>query len=241
MASGSEMASVPIRWISIEGNIGSGKSTFVCYLKSLSWPTNVEFVPEPVDIWETIRDTSTGKSMLELFYGDQERNAFSFQMMAYISRLSTIRESIRKVLARYPTPTPEKPVVIISERCLETDANVFAKMLREDGKIRDVDYQIYRKWFDEFIRDLPKPILLYVRTDPEVCSKRIIRRLRRGEEGIPIEYLRKCHNYHDQWIHWGDRLVTTELLFLDGDVERDITDIEPYEDWMEMVGPVLGV
>jgi deoxyadenosine/deoxycytidine kinase len=249
MASGNEMLSVPIHWITIEGNIGSGKSTFVSYLKSLPWDINVEFVPEPVDIWETIRDSATGKSMLELFYGDQERNAFSFQMMAYISRLTTIRESIRKVLSRHPTPTPEKPVVIISERCLETDANVFAKMLHNDGKIRGVDYQIYRKWFDEFIRDLPKPKIIYVRTNPEICSKRIIRRLRKGEEGIPLDYLLKCHEYHEEWIRGTEEFYTpvdsngnvkrerksSAPIVLNGNAERDITDIEPYDDWMEIL------
>ena len=222
-----------IRWITIEGNIGSGKSTFMSFLKSLPWGDNVEFVPEPVDVWETIRD-STGKSMIELFYGDQARNAFSFQMMAYISRLSLMRESIRRVQARYPSPTPDKPILIISERCLETDANVFAKMLFDDGKIREVDYQIYRRWFDEFTRDLPVAEVVYVRTSPEVCSERIHRRLRKGEEGIPLEYLTRCHEYHESWIS-----PRKNKVILDGNQERICETgikMESYNDWLHQIG-----
>ena len=40
--------------------------------------------------------------------------------------------------------------VIISERCVFTDKNVFAKMLYESDKIDEIEYTIYTKWFDEF-------------------------------------------------------------------------------------------
>ena len=40
--------------ISIEGNIGSGKSTFVNELKDNI--ENVLFIDEPVDQWEEIKD-----------------------------------------------------------------------------------------------------------------------------------------------------------------------------------------
>jgi Holliday junction resolvasome RuvABC ATP-dependent DNA helicase subunit len=53
--------------ISIEGNIGSGKSTFLSYLKSNN--TKFVFVREPVDEWESVRDTESGKSIIEKFDG----------------------------------------------------------------------------------------------------------------------------------------------------------------------------
>ena len=109
--------------ISIEGNIGSGKSTFLSYLKSNN--KKCVFVREPVDEWESVRDTESGKSIIEKFYEDQEKYSFPFQMMAFISRFSLLRKAIQ-----------ENPnAIIITERCLYTDKFVFAKMLFDMKKV----------------------------------------------------------------------------------------------------------
>ena len=51
--------------ISIEGNIGSGKSTFLQHLKTHNKSDNVIFVDEPVAEWLKIKDSSN-KNILEL-------------------------------------------------------------------------------------------------------------------------------------------------------------------------------
>ena len=177
--------------ITIEGNIGSGKSTLLARLKEeFKNDTNVVFVREPVDEWEKIMD-STGKSMLHKFYEDQEKYSFAFQMMAYISRLSLLREAI----------TANPSATIITERGLHTDRFVFAKMLYDMGKMEDVCYAIYLRWFDEFSKDYPITKVIYVETDPEICHERITKRSRTGEDSIPLEYLQKCHEYHNKMMY----------------------------------------
>ena len=70
---------------SIEGNIGSGKSTLVNMLKiEQENNKNIVFMDEPVCIWESIKDKE-GTNIIEKFYGNTPKYAFSFQMMAYIS------------------------------------------------------------------------------------------------------------------------------------------------------------
>ena len=51
--------------ISIEGNIGSGKSTLVEHLKSKfeRYNKTVYFLDEPVETWESIKDAE-GNSMI---------------------------------------------------------------------------------------------------------------------------------------------------------------------------------
>ena len=73
---------------SIEGNIGSGKSTLINFLKESD--IDVYYLPEPVDLWNEIKNSS-GVTILEKYYQDQKKYAFSFQMMAYISRISQIK------------------------------------------------------------------------------------------------------------------------------------------------------
>lgn len=211
--------------LSIEGNIGSGKSSFIRQLRSKEWSPNVIFLDEPVQDWETIKDSESNKTMLELFYTDQERNAFSFQMMAYITRLTKIRNAIRSYKG-------DGPLILITERCLFTDKNVFAKMLYDSKQIREVDYAIYTKWFDEFIKDIPTPIIIYVKTKPSICYNRIHLRSRTGEESIPLSYLKKCHEYHDDWIYTMPNVVT-----LNGDYDK----LEPtdYNDWCTAVKTII--
>lgn len=177
-------------FFTLEGNIGSGKSTLLMHLKEFfnKKKINVGYVDEPVDEWSQIKD-SEGKTMLEKYYADQPRYAFAFQMMAYITRLVNIKKSIAL-----------KHDVILLERTMITDKEVFAKMLYDDGKMSDVEYQIYNKWFNAFTADIPEMHYIYVKTTPCISLNRIAIRNRSGES-IPLEYLVKCDRYHEDWLN----------------------------------------
>ena len=79
--------------ISIEGNIGSGKSTFLQYLKEHLTSDKICFLDEPIADWLSIVDTND-TNIIERYYDDQKKYAFSFQMMAYISRLSLSKKAL---------------------------------------------------------------------------------------------------------------------------------------------------
>ena len=97
--------------------------------------------------------------------------------------------------------------IIITERSIHTDKNVFAKMLYDDGKIEEVEYQIYLKWFDEFIEEVKVDYVIYIKATAEKCFERIKKRNRSGESEIPLDYLIKCGQYHDDWIIPENNLV----------------------------------
>ena len=81
---------------SIEGNIGSGKSSLIQELKK-EYKDNkkILFLEEPVKIWETIKDEQ-GTNIIDKFYNNIGEYSFKFQMMAYISRLKILKESLNK-------------------------------------------------------------------------------------------------------------------------------------------------
>lgn len=197
------------RIIAIEGNIGSGKSTLFDLLRSRPALSSVVFVEEPVGLWETIRDDTTGESLLQRFYADPERYAFAFQTMAFFSRLALLNKS------------PDG-CILVTERSLLTDRDVFAKMLHDSGKIDDLCYKVYLHNSASFVDVAPNKII-YVKTEPLCCEERIVRRNRCGESDISIEYLRQCDEYHEAMV----RNATSEVLELDGNREicRDALDI----------------
>jgi deoxyadenosine/deoxycytidine kinase len=205
--------------ITIEGNIGSGKSTIVNKLKEKYGDNKrICFLQEPVDIWNSIRDEDEN-TILSLYYENQKEYAFSFQMMAYISRLELLKNAI-----------DEGYEYIVSERSLETDKNVFAKMLYDDRKIKHVEYQIYMKWFNKFKNLFNEENIVYIRTEPHVSFNRVNKRAREGEN-IPIEYLENCHKYHEEWIIKNENI---NCLLINGneDIEKHP---EIMEDWMTTI------
>lgn len=202
--------------ISIEGNIGSGKSTLIKMLKNLK--LNLIFLPEPVDEWNKIVD-SNGTNILEKYYSNQKRYAFSFQMMAYITRLKQLLDC-----------NASENSVIITERCLYTDREIFAKMLYDSGMIEDIEYSIYLRWFDYFIKNIEINHFIYLRNDPEVCLQRIHIRDRKGET-IPIEYLINCHKYHENWLNNKEN-----ILILDGN--ENYSDKLP-EKWISLINSFI--
>ena len=189
-ASTSSATTAPVI-ISVDGNIGSGKSTKVRDLENYykeKGRTDVIFIQEPVDSWNSVVDEN-GVTILSNYYKDQKRFAFRLQMLAYISRLALLRNAIKKGY-KY----------IITERCVGTDRNVFSKMLYDKGDIEHDEYIIYKKWFNEFISDVPIGAIVYIKASPEICLERVNIRAREGEN-IPLEYLKECDKYHDEWIN----------------------------------------
>jgi deoxyguanosine kinase len=208
--------SVTYTIVSIEGNIGSGKSTLLANLRQhYENNSNVVFLKEPVDEWEKIKDEN-GETILKKFYADQEKYSFPFQMMAYVSRLKVLRDTLKTI----KNDSENRNIVIITERSLYTDKMVFAKMLYDSKKIEHVNYQIYLNWFDTFSDEFPVNKVVYVKTSPEKCYQRIVKRSRTGEENIPLDYLASCSNYHDNMLDKQNlECVCLDQLILDGNVD----------------------
>ena len=206
--------------LSIDGNIGSGKSTLYKDLQS-HYKNNADicFVPEPVDDWTKIVDAENTPILTNL-YKNTKKYAFRFQMMAYISRLHLLRQKVKE----------NKYRIIISERSVQTDRNIFAKMLFDDGMIEHDEYQIYNQWFDEFLDDMYLGGIIYVKADPDICAERVTLRAREGET-IPIEYLQKCHIYHENWLE-----TNTDKLVIEANVDtrtKENTGIR--QQWVDSV------
>lgn len=220
-----------IQLISIEGNIGSGKSTLLANLKNhYKDNRNVIFLREPVDEWSNIKDEN-GVTIIEKFYSDQNKYSFSFQMMAYISRLKLLRDAVAQIENNIKElfynfknnkrgiPKNEK-YFIVTERSLFTDKMVFAKMLYDSGKIESINYQIYLSWFNTFADDFKVNKIIYVNTSPEKCYERIGKRHREGEDKIPIDYLTNCHTYHEDMLDKSSsECVCNSQLILDGNTD----------------------
>jgi deoxyadenosine/deoxycytidine kinase len=114
---------------------------------------------------------------------------------------------------------------IVLERSLAADKRIFAKMLYDEGKIDDVCYQIYQKFYNEFSDEICLDGIVYIDADADVCKQRVEKRSRQGEDGIPLEYLQKCKDYHDIWMadeHMALKIKTNQTVTYDPEDRNDV-------------------
>jgi len=187
--------------ISLDGNIGAGKSTLLETLR-VAMP-EVEVVLEPVGLWSSLKDAD-GKSLLELFYEDKRRWAYTFQNFALLTRAKALSEAMSRT----------KKTVIITERSPLTDRYVFAEMLRDSGDLTELEWTLYLRWYDSFTKNIPVTGIIYLGTSVLRSADYIVRRGRAGEESMSLEYLKALDLQHRLW------LDTTELPVLRVNVEE---------------------
>ena len=210
--------------ISIDGNIGSGKSTLLRKLRerNLDW----HFIDEPVESWMALKNEG-GESLLELFYKDKRRWAYTFQNTDLLTRILNMKAAIAKWQA---AGRPGRPI-FITERCVDTDAKVFAKIMLEEGDIDRLEWDLYRKWYDNFAWMAPSPVAyIHVDTPADICVKRIAERARDGEGGIPEDYLRKLDGAHQEWLK-GSGLKVPVMRYNNYSAEGQ-TSVEDVEKWV---------
>lgn len=206
--------------ISIEGNIGSGKTTLINKLQE-NLQEDFVFLEEPLDEWLEIKDEREN-TILSKFYSDQSKYSFSFQMMAYISRLNKLKEQLNQTKN------------IFTERSLSTDKYVFAKMLYDNKLMDSCEYQIYNKWFDSFNKETAITKMIYVKTDPIICNERVNKRSRDGENNISQEYLNTCHLYHEEMI----KNLNIPILVLDGN--DNVFNENVLSDWKDKISKFIA-
>ena len=236
--------------ISLEGNIGAGKSTLLTRLQHAaeissrgsqhrpnkvgSKHINIEFVQEPVSRWSNSDNQGgleTNVNLLSCFYADPDKYAFPFQIMAYTTQLDELYKSIKK-----------QPSIVLTERSLESNREIFTKMFRDEGKIDSVHYQIYCENAQTCRALCPHTIatdaVIYLRSSPDVCVERIQKRGREGEERITLDYLKTCHDYHEDWL---GNMPAENCLVLDADKDLSFYNLCEILDFMDEVATRIRV
>ena len=206
--------------ISLDGNIGAGKSTLLSEIRK-SIP-ELRVVDEPVGQWTALKN-GTGKNLLELFYEDKKRWAYTFQNCAILTRLKNIKEAVEELNAN-----GKGSQVILTERSVLTDKYVFAQMLRDSGDMDDLEWELYDSWFSIFSKQHQVNGIIYLSTSSTTSKDRIHIRNRQGEDRIQLEYLNALDRQHKQWIESTDIPVLTLSTEPGASLENNIQQIRDF-------------
>ncbi len=181
----------------LEGNIGAGKTTVG---RTIAASGTYGFIEEPTKAWRE----DFKSNMLDLFYSDTPRWAFTFQICTFVTRAKTWPE----ILAL----TNHRKVVL--ERSIFCDRFVFVENCHRMGLLSPVEYQLYCCLWDFLVVNYcdEPDLILYLRTPAEVCMQRIRDRGRAEESGVTLEYLLQLERLHDDWL-----LDHPRAIVLDGE------------------------
>lgn len=159
--------------ITIEGNIGSGKTSLA---KKLAQQYNTHLVLE----------TFADNPFLQKFFEKQQDYALGMEMFFMAERYEQFNNEIDIHLHE------EKPIII---DYLFTKSLIFAK-----ANLDSTEFNLFKKIFDILNPKLPSPdLIIYLHSEPKRLIENIKFRGREFEQTVRLEYLKKIEDaYFDR-------------------------------------------
>lgn len=200
------------KFIAIAGNIGAGKSSLLDFLTSTY---DVSPFYEPNDANPYLQD----------FYRDMRRWAFPSQLFFLSNKFRIHQEADRT------------PGVVIQDRTIFEDAEIFATALHQMRMIDRRDWETYQAFYQAILRAIQPPdLMIYLRCSMRTLRQRIRLRGRAMEQNIPLSYLRRLNRLYEQWVANYD---LGEVLILDSDQLDFVSDLVDRQDVRSRIEAVL--
>lgn len=157
-------------YISIEGNIGAGKSTIA---KALAEKLNAHFLPEKFE----------ENTLLPLFYENKKKLALLTEFSFLIERQNQLSTYFKK---------HSKKITVSDfhfDKCL-----CFAK-----ANLKSNDFKLYKKNFNQIKLTIPNPdLVVYLNVETDLLLKNIKKRGRFIEKNIQKDYLEKVNKSYQK-------------------------------------------
>jgi len=212
----------PYKYISIEGNIGAGKTSLA---KLLAEDLGSKLVLEEF----------TENTFLPKFYENPERYAFPVELSFLSERFSQLKRELNTADLFSPN--------IISDYFI-SKCQIFAK-----NNLSKDEYDLFMKMYEIVEATCPKPdLMVYLYLDVEELHYNIRKRGRSYEQSITDEYLVNIQNQYLEYIRQHEdmrvlMIYTKGLDFVTNtshyEMLRDLI-LQPRESGVYRVQPLLG-
>lgn len=200
------------KFIAIAGNIGAGKSSLLDFLTSTY---DVAPFYEPNDENPYLPD----------FYKNMERWAFQSQLY-FLSNKFRIHQAADRASG-----------VVVQDRTIFEDAEIFATALHQMKKIDQRDWQTYWDFYQTILEAIQPPdLMIYLRCSMRTLRRRVRLRGRQMEQDIPLSYLKRLERLYENWI---GQYALSEVLVLESDRLDFVHDLIDRQDVRERIEALL--
>lgn len=193
----------------IEGNVGSGKTTFLDYFKKYE---NLCILSEPVELWRNC----AGHNLFAHLYNDPYKWSFPFQSYVQLTMLQH---------HMLPTNLPIK----LLERSIFSARYCFVERLAKKGIISSPSLSVLHEWFKHITNkfDVSVDLIIYLRTTPEVVYERVLARNRPEERSMSLQYLQEVHEMHENWLYYKTSFeCPAPVITLNADLDKSFIEKE---------------
>ena len=198
--------------IAIAGNIGAGKTSLVEFLTQTY---NITPFYEPND----------ENPYLEDFYKDMRRWSFHSQLY-FLSNKFRIHQKVDST-----------PGVVVQDRTIFEDVEIFATALYQMKKISDRDWRTYQDFYQSIIASIKPPdLMIYLKCSIPTIRKRIKIRGRQMEQDIPLSYLKLLDKLYNNWI---ENYTLSKVMVIESDKLNYVYDIIDRLDVMQQIELLL--
>jgi len=189
------------RYVAVAGTIGAGKTSLATWLQK-RYGLRPFYEPHEANPY------------LEDFYADMKRWGFHSQLFFLAHKLELHQQLLAST----------EPAVI--DRTIYEDAEIFARNLHLQGHIDKRDWQVYLRLYEGIARSLrPPDVLIALSCSVRTAKKRIAKRARAMEQGIPDAYLKRLHRLYEQWFDRWDRSPIVRIRTDDMDYVENLIDL----------------
>lgn len=193
--------------------MGAGKSSLVEFLSS-----TYQAVPfyEPNDDNPYLPD----------FYANMKSWAFHSQMY-FLSSKFRIHQAVDLT-----------PGMVIQDRTIYEDAEIFATALHDMRYIDDRDWNTYRAFYETILKAInPPDLMIYLRCSMRALRKRIRLRGRAMEQDVPLPYLKRLERLYESWV---DSYSLSEVLIIETDKIDYVNDLVYRLDVIERIEALVA-
>jgi len=192
--------------IRVEGNIASGKSSFLRNFENLVQDKQFCTVYEPLSEWEK-------SGILEQLYTNPKQYTSLFNTNALFTQI--------KQYNKYMNCNK----VVLIERSLQSTRKVFIENLKNKKEFL-LDYNILKSNYETLEQNIDATnfacnLWIYLKTSPEIAYKRCIMRNRKEEKDIDLNYLKELHLLYENWFNNFTPLAPVIILNANNDMSTN--------------------
>ena len=159
------------------------------------------------------------------FYKDMKRWSFHSQLY-FLSNKFRLHQEVDQM-----------PGVVVLDRTIFEDAEIFATALHDMRRIDSRDWQTYWSFYQSILNAIrPPDLMIYLRCSMRTLRKRIRLRGRKMEQDVPLSYLKRLDRLYEDWI---ERYEMSDKLILETDKLDYINDVIYRLDVMERIEEML--